>query len=165
MSVRWVATSVAGLLLVGALAGCTETIAGTPGPAPQVTASGDFPTGDPTDPSTDAPSDEPTDTPTDEPTDEPTDTPTDDPTGVTTTNPDSPETLCANLDVANKQGDGVPSDVVRSYVRTIILAWGIANSDSDPYSKADAVTTKTCPDVRSGVLKLMDLPNLKSVDS
>ena len=158
MNVRSVSVSAAALLLVGSLAACTTTIEGTPGPRPSVSASGDFPTDEPTD---GTPTDEPTDsTPTDAPTDAPTDsTPTDTPTGGDTA---SVQTLCSRLDYAVEQGSDVDPEVVRSYVSTMILLWGIANSDDDPYSSVDAATTSACPDSRSAVLKQMKLPDLKS---
>jgi hypothetical protein len=167
MNVRTAATAVASLLLAGALAGCTQTIDGTPGPRPTVSASGDFPSGGSTDAPTDSPTDGSSETPTDEPTDEPTDpTPTEDPTDVPTDGDSgSVETLCSRLDYATEQGADVDPEVVKSYVSTVILVWGIANGDDDPYAKADSATTTSCPDTRTAVLKLMDLPDLESTKS
>jgi hypothetical protein len=161
--VRAVATSVVALVLVGGLAGCTQTIAGTAGPRPTVSGGGDFSSG--SDTPTDAPTDSSTDQPTDTGTDIPTDVPTDVPTGLPTDGDSaSIDTLCSRLDYATKQGTGVDSAVIRSYVSTMILVWGIANSDDSPYAKADAATTKACPDTRTAVLKLMNLPDLKSTE-
>ena len=162
MKVRTAAAGVTTALLVAAaLAGCTTTIKGTPGPAPSLGAKGDFPNGTPTGFTTDEPSDSPSASPTDSPTDTSTGSPSDSSTG-SPTDAGSVDTLCSRLDTAVQQGSGVDPQVVQTYVSTMILVWGIANSDDDPYASVDAATTKTCPDTRTAVLKLIGLPDLRS---
>ena len=159
MNVRTGLASVTALLFVGALAGCTTTIDGTPGPRPTVSSSGDFPTGDPT---TDSPTDDPTDDPTDEPTE--TDSPTDEPTETDSppTEDGSIEQLCADMN-DTIEGPDLGESGYQALIGLDILGWGLANGDSDPFTTVDAATTKACPDVRTAVLAKTNTPDLKSI--
>lgn len=154
MNVRTAMASVTAVLLMSALAGCTTTIAGTPGPPPNVSGGGDFGTGSSsptTDPSdTDAPT---SDAPTEDPTD--TDTPTED---------GSIEQLCADMqDTIN--GPDLGESGYQALIGLDILGWGLANGDSEPFDTVDAATTKSCPDVRTAVLAKTNTPDLKSIYS
>ncbi len=157
MNVRAGSITVAALVLACSLAGCTQAIDGTPGPRPTVSGGGDFSTGS-------TASDEPTDTgsPTDS-----TESPTDEPTPTDTGAPSedgSVESLCSDMS-DSIDGPDIGQRGYQALIGLDILGWGLANGDSDPFSKADAATTKTCPDVRTAVLAKTGTPDLKSVNN
>lgn len=161
MNVRTAMASVTAVLLMSALAGCTTTIAGTPGPPPNVSGGGDFGTGSGT------PTTDPTDDPTSEsPTDDPTsDSPTEDPTDTDTPSEDgSIEQLCADMQ-DTIDGPDLGESGYQALIGLDILGWGLANGDSEPFDTVDAATTKSCPDVRTAVLAKTNTPDLKSIYS
>ena len=155
MNVRTALASVTAVVLMSALAGCTTTISGTPGPPPNVSGGGDFGTGSGT--ATDSPSD--TDSPTDDPSE--TDSPTDEPTN-TPSEDGSIEQLCSDMS-DTIDGPDLGESGYQALIGLDILGWGLANGDSEPFDTVDAATTKACPDVRTAVLAKTKTPDLKSI--